>query len=280
MRIWKGLAILLTMLMMPMLGGCASRIAGNLAGGILNQNDPEMVRDGAPAYLLMVDGLIHGDPKDAALLRGGASLYSVYASLFVEDPERSRLLADRARQYGERALCASRSTACGLAGLPYEAFGNGLQELRRRDGPSVYVFVVSWLVWLKAHSDDWGALIDLPKVEKTLERLIELDEEYERGSAHLYLGIMKTIRPPALGGRPEEGRRHFERALELSGGQDLSVKVEYARYYARLMYDRELHDQLLQEVMAADATAPGLTLTNTLAKRQAKVLLTSAEDYF
>jgi hypothetical protein len=56
--------------------------------------------------------------------------------------------------------------------------------------------------------------------------------------------------------------------------------VEFARSYARLVYDRELHDRLLNEVMAADPVAPDLTLLNTLARRQARLLLDSAEDYF
>jgi hypothetical protein len=58
------------------------------------------------------------------------------------------------------------------------------------------------------------------------------------------------------------------------------AKVEYARRYARLMFDRELHDRLLQEVLAADPVYPELTLSNVLAQRQAKELLQSAEDYF
>ena len=76
------------------------------------------------------------------------------------------------------------------------------------------------------------------------------------------------------------GRRHFERALELSEGKNLMVKVLYARHYARLVFDRELHDRLLREVLAAPAEAPGLTLINTLAQRQAKELLAGSADYF
>jgi hypothetical protein len=56
------------------------------------------------------------------------------------------------------------------------------------------------------------------------------------------------------------------------------VQVEYARRYARLVLDQPLHDRLLNEVLAADADAPGLTLTNLLAKEEAERLL--AEDYF
>jgi hypothetical protein len=53
-----------------------------------------------------------------------------------------------------------------------------------------------------------------------------------------------------------------------------------AESYARMMFDRELHDRLLEEVLAADPEAPGLTLANVLAQRDARALLASADDYF
>ena len=56
----------------------------------------------------------------------------------------------------------------------------------------------------------------------------------------------------------------------LSDGKDLSINVEYARGYARLLYERELHDRLLTEVLEADPVQPRLTLTNTLAQRDAR----------
>ena len=64
------------------------------------------------------------------------------------------------------------------------------------------------------------------------------------------------------------------------GGRDLSAKVDYARYYARTLYDRELHDRLLGEVLAADPVQEGFTLFNTLAQQTAQELLDSADDYF
>ena len=57
-------------------------------------------------------------------------------------------------------------------------------------------------------------------------------------------------------------------------------KVLFARHYARLMYNRELHDRLLNEVIKAETEVPGLTLINTLAKQEAKELLQSAGEYF
>jgi hypothetical protein len=86
--------------------------------------------------------------------------------------------------------------------------------------------------------------------------------------------------PPAAGGKPEKGRAHFERAIELSGGRNLGAKVDFAEGYARLLYERELHDRLLNEVMEADPVEPGNTLLNVLAQERAEELLASADDYF
>jgi hypothetical protein len=58
------------------------------------------------------------------------------------------------------------------------------------------------------------------------------------------------------------------------------VKVMYAQYYARLMFDRKLYDRLLHEVIAAQTHVPGYTLLNTLAQKRARELLKSGEDYF
>ena len=58
------------------------------------------------------------------------------------------------------------------------------------------------------------------------------------------------------------------------------AKVEFARRYARLVFDRPLHDRLLNEVLQAPANVPGLTLSNTLAQRSARELLKSADSYF
>ena len=112
------------------------------------------------------------------------------------------------------------------------------------------------------------------------DTLYALDESYEQGGLHAYLGILNALRPPALGGRPDVSKRHFERAIELSAGRDLSIKVEYARRYARMMFEQDLHDRLLAEVLEAPAEAPGLTLFYVLAKQEAEQLLASSREYF
>ena len=269
------------------LSGCAAiaskatnRFADNLTAAILDQSDPEIVRDGAPAYLLLIDSLLEGSPESAELLGASAVLYSAYAVLFAEDVQRAQRLSTHARAQGEHALCVVDPRTCGLSAKSYEEQTALLDQLDEHDVPALYAYSISSLAWLRAHRDDWAALAALPNVEAALVRVQALDAEYEAGSVQLYLGILNTLRPEALGGKPELGREHFERAIELSGGRDLSAKVELARSYARLVYDRELHDRVLNEVLQADPVAPRLTLLNVLAQRDARALLDSADDYF
>lgn len=232
-----------------------------------------------PAYLLAVDGLISQNPDSVALLSAGAQLFALYGSRFAA-PDRAVTLTTKARRYGQRAICAAHKPACGWNGLDHTRFVAELEGVRKKDIGALYSYAVSWLAYLDATSEDWTAVAELPWVEAALTRVLELDETYENGALHTYLGILNALRPPALGGKPDVAREHFERAIELSGGRDLSIKVEYARRYARLVFDQELHDRLLNEVLDAPAEAPLMTLFNVLAKQEAQTLLASGKEYF
>jgi hypothetical protein len=267
--------------------GCASMVAtagsglaGNLSTAILNQDDPELVRDGAPAYLLLLDSFVAGSPDNEAALSAAANLYAAYGAVFVDDPNRARKLTLRARSYGQRALCAADNDGCDIWELAFDDYETALKQLNKKDAAALYTFGVSWIAYIQAHSEDWGALAKLPQVQATMVRVQELDPLYEQSNVEHFLALLNTIRPPALGGDFEAGYAHYQRAMSLSGGKDLSIKVDCARLYARTLYDRELHDQLLTEVLAADPVHEGLTLFNTLAQQEAQELLDSADDFF
>ena len=261
-----------------------TRATGNLSDSVsravLNQNDPETVRQGAPTFLLMLDGFISDDPDNQALLLSGSRLYGAYASAFVDDEERQRRLADRSFDYGRRAVCVSHDDFCAVIDKPFVTFEEHVDDFKVDDVPLLFGFASAWATWIQANSDDWNATIQLPKVAALMNRVIELDETYNHGNAHLYMGVLTTQLPPEYGGKPEIGRQHFERANELSAGHNLMVSVLFAKYYARLVFNQELHDRLLNEVLASNTEAPELTLSNTLAQQQAKELLEDSNDFF
>ncbi|HKL64156.1 MAG TPA: TRAP transporter TatT component family protein [Woeseiaceae bacterium] len=263
-----------------LVSSAASGFADNLSSAVLNQTDPETVRDGAPAYLLLLDSLVEGSPDDPAVLQAAAELYASYGAVFADDPARAKRLTERARDYGSRSLCIEYRPSCRWDEQGYSAFEDSLGGLKPGDADALFSYALSSLAYIRAHSDDWNSLAELPRMQAVLERLLALDEGEYDAQAYTYLAVLATLRPPSLGGEPELARNYFEKAIELTEGRDLSVKVEYARGYARLLYERELHDRLLNEVLEADPVVPGYTLTNTLAQRDAEALLESADTYF
>jgi hypothetical protein len=258
----------------------ANDLADNLSQAIANNDDPATVREGAPAYLLMLDGMIQSDPENEALLTKASALYSTYGAAFVQDPERAKKLSTRALDYAERAVCVRYPEDCGLRQADFEVFAARIQQIDRQDVPLFFTLGAAWAGWIQAHKGDLEAVAELSRVEAIMQRIVAVDEGYREGSAHLYLGTFAILVPPALGGQPEVARDHFDRAITLSKGENLMAKVVYAQQYARMVYDRDLHDRLLTEVLAADPYVPEMVLQNTLAQDQARALMASADDYF
>ena len=71
-----------------------SMAADTLSATILNQDDPELLRTGVPAYLLLVDGFISENPDNADLLAAGAQLFAL-VRLSVRRKRRASGDADR-----------------------------------------------------------------------------------------------------------------------------------------------------------------------------------------
>ncbi len=269
------------------LGACASLmssaatgLADNLSHAILNQDDPELVRAGAPSYLLLLDSFVEGDPDNPDILAAGATLYATYGAVFAEEPLRASRLTKRGRRYALSAMCETYRPACGWPDDNYEEFVATLDGVSPKKAKFLYTYGFASLAYLRAHSSDWNSLAELPQIEALFEHYLNISGDEVNGSVYTYMGILLTLRPPALGGEPERAREFFEKAIATTNGSDLGAKVEFARGYAKLMYERELHDRLLTEVVSADPYQDGFTLSNILAQRDALVLLAEADDYF
>ena len=270
--------------------GCASLMKNvtrpmldNLINSAMKQQDPELVREGAPAYLLMIDGFIEGSPKDPDILSAAAQLYSAYVSAFLVDknPGRARLMSEKARDYAFRAMFIENKQFAALWDKPFQEFLPVVKTIKAEDKKLLFQVISTWATYIQTHREDWNNIADVSKVEALTRRLLEIDETYFYGSGHLYIGVLETLLPAELGGKTEDAKAHFERAIEISGGKFLQAQVMYAQCYAKLVYDRPLHDRLLKQVLDTPAdVVPELTLVNTLAKERAEHLLAEADDYF
>jgi len=288
----RWLSCLAALLAVLAAGGCASlvgrasdKLAAQLGSAVTNSNDPATVRDGLPAYLLLIDGLVAGqvpgDKSNAPLLFAAAELNGAYAGNFTgDDRERAKRLATKALDYARRGTCAQDKALCAALDADMDTFAAAVKAAPRQNIGGQYALAAAWVGFVQANSEDWGAIADLPKIEVLLGRVVATDPGHARGMPRVYLGVLNSLRPEALGGKPELGREHFEAAIAMSKGRNLYAKTLMAEYYARLVFDQDLHDRLLDEVLSADPAEPGFTLTNVLAQDRARALVASGKDYF
>ncbi len=273
--------VLGVVLILALLSGCGvARLDDSLGRAVMQNNDLATVEAGLPSYLLMIDGLIVNWPERSGLLMTGADLYGAYAGVFVKNDDRAARLNEKALEYALRGACAHDGDYCDLRGIEVPAFEALLDGAGQDDVPVLFSLGGAWAGYIQTHTDDWNAVAELSRVRLLMERVVALDEDYRYGQAHMYLGVLNSILPASLGGRPEQARDHFERAVALSEGRNLLARVLFAEHYARLVFDRELHDAQLHKVLEAEPDVPDLTLQNTYAKQQARQLLDSADDYF
>ncbi|WP_239549713.1 TRAP transporter TatT component family protein [Alloalcanivorax marinus] len=264
-----------------MLQGCGlARVGDSLGQGVRQNGDLATVEAGLPSYLLMIDGLIVNWPERQSLLLTGADLYGAYAGLFVDDEARAARLNARALDYALRAACVHQDDYCRARKMDVPAFESLLAEADTGDVPVLFTLGGAWAGYIQTHADDWNAVAELSRVRLLMERVVALDEDYQYGQAYMYLGVLNSLLPASLGGQPDAARDAFQRAIELSDGDNLLARVLYAEYYARLVFDRDLHDEQLRRVLDADVDVPDLTLQNAYAKREARRLLDSADEYF
>jgi len=254
----------------------------DVAASLYKQTDLELAKDGLPTFLLIIDGLLESNPNDADLLLTGAQAYSAYAMAFVEDenPERALGMYAKATSYAMRALWPDMTLAK-LQVQPQEEYEAAVAKTKPKDGPAVFWTASCWASWIVASSGSVDALADLPKVIVLVERAREIDETYQHGGPHLFLGVYHAARPKQIGGSPEKAKEHFEKAIEIAGDDYLIARVYFARFYGRQVFDQELHDRVLKEVLAAEIDEESdMALLNTVAKARAKRLLDESEDFF
>jgi len=282
------------------LGGCSIRkmavnsLADALASGgdvFATDEDPQLVRDAVPFALKTYESLLVENPSHEDLLVATARGFTQYAYAFIqrdaeliEDDdigaairirERARRLMLRGRDYGLRALELSHP---GLGDELRRGRIEQIAEIGADEVPALFWTGAAWGVAIAVLKDDANLIADLPVVSAMLERVIDLDESFGLGAAH---DVMVTLEASLAGGSLERAREHFERAVELTGGQSAATFVSYAETVAVTKQDRALFEQQLERALAIDLDAePTLRLSNVLAQERARWLRARTDDLF
>jgi tetratricopeptide (TPR) repeat protein len=270
--------------------GCIQSIALHSTGAIVDygleaiseESDLQLAEQSIASDLELLEGLLKGDPGNEHFMLMAARGYASYALGFAEDesPERARMLYLRARNYGLQILSQREEFALAWD-RDLKSFQQALSKFDRDDVPAVFWTANGWGNYIRLNLTDPASIADIPKVESLLKFVLEKDEAYFFGSAHLAMGIILGSRPRILGGDPEGARKHFERCLEISDGKFLMADVYYAMTYAVQTQDKALFLTLLQKVRDTSLDIlPEQRLANAIAKKKAEKLLSRTSDLF
>ena len=268
---------------------CANRIKQSIVSGIVDDfttatkshNDPLLVENALPPLLLAVDAFLVDQPNNIDLLTQAIEAYASYGALVeMRDRKRAIPIYDRAHSYGKRAL-KIHLNQMDIHVLPFWSFEEKINELNKRDLNVIYWCAAAWGGWINSNLHSMNAIADLPKVIALMKWVVKTDESFNNGGAHLFLGVFYSALPTMLGGDPNEALHHFEKNIEITKNRSLLPYVLMAEYYTRQIFDRKLHDQLLEYITQHSVSSDSsYALENKISQQRAFLLLDNADDFF
>lgn len=168
-----------------------------------------------------------------------------------------------------------------MLNMPIAEFETQVQEFDEDDVATLFWTASNWAKWIDMHRDDPEAIAQLARATALMQRVIELDDTYYYGGAHMYFGVYYGSRSPILGGNFEKSRQHFDRAREITDGDLLIPDLLQAQYLDRQQQNQQgFHQRLTAIIEAPDDLEPSFGLLNQIAKRKAANLLKQEDKWF
>jgi predicted anti-sigma-YlaC factor YlaD len=258
-------------------------------------NDPELVGDALPFAIKMYESLLSANPGHHGLQLTTGSLYVMYANAFLHTPA-SMMSEDR---YKEQEFLLQRSKNLYLRGrnilltaldkkypgfrkkIDDRKFDEALKPTTVKDVDLLYWTAAGWMGAFAIDPFDMKLGLTLPGAAACMERVMELDKNYGKGSIHNFYVLYYGSIPEYMGGSFEKARKHFKLAIETSKGEDTSPYISLATTVSIDDQNVEEFSRLLNKVLESDVNKyPANRLVNVLNQRKARWLLDHIDDFF
>lgn len=283
--------------------GCSvRRYATNQLSDVLSRSgttfasddDSELVKAALPFSLKLIESMLAENPRHAGLLTTAAGGFTKYAYAFVQEDadelEPRDLAASETMQARARRLYL-RAQGYGLRGLEvkHPGFEENLRAnpkaavtaANKADVPLLYWTAAAWGAAISLSKDDPELLGQIPAMQALIDRALVLDESYNDGVIHTFLITYEMSRQGGLGDPAARARKHFDRAMALSGGKDASPLVALAEAVSIKKQDVKEFESLLHQALAINPDAkPDTRLENLIMQRRAKWLLSRESELF
>tara|TARA_Y100001934_G_scaffold374_1_gene481 strand:- start:21 stop:935 length:915 start_codon:yes stop_codon:yes gene_type:complete len=284
-----------------LLSGCSiEKMAMNRLGDALSgsgtvfakDDDPELVRDAAPFSLKLMETVLESAPDHEGLLLSLASGFAQYGYAFVQQ-DADRIEADdwelsekkkvraaklyrRAKEYGLRAL--ELRHAGWTDSLLKDPEGT-VKRAGATDVELLYWASAAWGALISLSKDDPETVADLPQVAAMADRALELDPDFDNGTIHSFMITFEFARADPSEDPVATARKHFDRAMELSGGNHAGPLVAWAEGVSVQEQNGDEFERLLKRALAINVRArPEWALVNTILQERARWLLSRKDE--
>ena len=302
-----GFAVLLLALMLT---ACSTRkmtvraVSDVMADGVAafeKDDDLDLVERALPANIKLLEVLLESDPQNRQLLVLLARLYASYSFAFLDGRIEAAELTDmppetggssiaemkktavryyrKGNEYALRALELRHPEARGQLADPSKA-GSYIRGLDREEMPALFWYGFTLSADINYNRDSISAVGQGHLVEKAMQRVIEADEAYFYGGAHLVLLVYYGSRSPLMGGKLELAIAHYRRLEQMNGKGFYLADLYYARFVLYQQQDRPQFTAVLNRILQEPATEERFRLYNRIAADRARIYLNAADRLF
>lgn len=265
------------------------------------EDDLHLLAQSMPAHIKLLETLLASDPYNRDLLVLLARLYGGYAFAILETEFEARRLDqpsvvavglagrqledamvryfERGSEYALRALEGTHPRARRQLNRLQTADGF-IQSLGSSDVAALFWYGFNLGGYVLHNLDSVAAMAKAHLVEKAMGRVVELDEAYYHGSAHLALLAYYGSRPPMMGGSPEKARRHWARHQQTVPGPMGLRDLYLARYVLVQTQDREEFVKRLSAITHEPDKGADTGLLGKVAAVRAQIYLGAIDRFF
>jgi tetratricopeptide (TPR) repeat protein len=250
---------------------------------VQTMHDFETAQEAAYGSMGMLEGLHKLVPDDENGLLLLTRSWAGIAFAFMDDEREDAL------DHKDEQLAAYHEARARQAFKRARFFGNELVDLHAKGFKEAQRNAATLKAWLAENYTDkdradellWLAFsivgrvgfdLDNPETVSELwigielaEQSLRLNENLEYGTGHTMIGAAQAGLQDYAG-----AKKHFDRALELSGGKVLTAQLTMAQRYYCPKRDKKMYFEMLNQVLAAADPLPEQRLSNTIAKRRAR----------
>ena len=256
---------------------------------------PELVSGIYERSVIKIQKKISISPEDVLLLQNGVETLTTYAYGFLleksdrlilenytEGKNLEKLAHDyfaEAIKYGDLALKIKYNN---YPDWISHNSNNTSIKFKRSDFDLLYWTAAAYGGAISTSGGNPKWIIDLPRVGKLLNEIVNTDSSWGKGSALVAL-ISFNMNNPIISQfeAEKQSKTLFLKAVKASSGNDMGPYVTYAESVSKSLQNRQEFIELLETALQIKVNSDkDLSLTNTISKNRAKWLLSNIDEFF